>query len=250
MPRILFILLLVLGCSTPKVQKSREVTEKIIDHKYFSIVYDTRLRIAKYVSYTLSAEDLQKNSGKRKDRFRADPYLTKNGLPAVKPNEYRNSGYDKGHLAPSADFAWSAEANDLTFVMSNMVPQKPGLNRDSWRRLEEKVRRWACGEKKVSVITGPVIVDGLPRLKSGLVVPHDFFKIIIDETPPRKVLTFIYNQNDQGDVIGRRIASLDKIRSLTNLEFGEFFHSFDEKEKRAPAAVEKWKEADCRKKID
>ncbi len=266
--------LFIVGCSTSPIKKTetvmvkedkelkeREITspdevqgflaasvEEVIDYKFFKIVYDSKLRIAKYVSYTLTAENLKKKPIKRKDRFRVDPHLVNKGIPAVKPSEYLNTGYDKGHLAPSADFAWSAEANDLTFVMSNMAPQKPGLNRDAWKRLENKVRRWACGEKKISVITGPVIVDGLSLLKSGLVIPNDFFKIIIDETPPRKILTFIYNQNDKGDVLIKRIVSLSKIKNVTKYNFAEFVKAFDDKESRSPASIKSWKEADCSKK--
>ena len=266
----ILLVLLVVGCSTSPIKKSEtaviqqdkiseeekssstevqgvltQSSEEVIDYKYFKIEYDSKLRMAKYVSYTLKAEDLRKKSFKRKDRFRVDPYLVKKGIPAVKPGEYLNTGYDKGHLAPSADFSWSPEANDLTFVMSNMVPQKPSLNRDSWRRHEDQVRRWACGEEVITVITGPIIVDGLPRLPSGLAIPHEFFKIVIDETPPKKVLTFIYNQNDKGDVLNKRVANLDKIKKMTRLSFAEFFKSFSENEKRSPAAFDKWKEAEC-----
>lgn len=223
----------------------KAITDQVIDHKFFKIVYDPQLRLAKYVSYDLKSEDLKKKSFKRKDRFREDPFLLKMQLPSVKPSEYAKTGYDKGHLAPSADFSWDEKANDLTFVMSNMAPQKPGLNRDSWRRLEEKVRGWACGENHVTVITGPIIIKSLPRLKSGLVIPNEFFKIVIDQTPPRKFIAFVYQQSDKGDVLLQRSVPLQKIENATKLSFNKFFESFNSDEKRSPASTDIWKEAKC-----
>lgn len=220
-------------------------TDQVIDHKFFKIVYDPHMRLAKYVSYDLKSEDLKKKSFKRKDRFREDPFLLKMNLPTVKPSEYTKTGYDRGHLAPSADFAWDEKANALTFVMSNMAPQKPGLNRDSWRRLEEKVRGWACGEKHVSVITGPIIKKGLPQLKSGLIIPDEFFKIVIDQTPPRKFIAFVYHQNDKGDVLQQRSVPLMKIENATKLSFNKYFKHFNPNEKRSPASMDVWKEAKC-----
>lgn len=160
-----------------KVFKSEvsSTIDLVVDHKFFKIVYDPDTRLAKYVSYDLKSSDPKMKSYKRKDRFREDPILVKKGIPTSKPSEYTKSGYDKGHLAPSADFSWNEEANDLTFVMSNMVPQKASLNRDAWRRLEAKVRLWACGEDHISVITGPIELVHLPRLKSGLAIPEQFF---------------------------------------------------------------------------
>lgn len=226
----------------PIVEK---ITDQVIDHRFFKIVYDPHMRLARYVSYDLKSEDLKKKSFKRKDRFRLDPLLLKMKLPAVIPSEYTKSGYDKGHLAPSADFSWDEKANDLTFVMSNMAPQKPGLNRDSWRRLEEKVRKWACGEKHVSVITGPIFKKDLLQLKSGLIIPDEFFKIVIDQTPPRKFIAFVYHQNDKGDVLHQRIVPLMKIENATKLSFNKFFESFNPNEKRSPASTDIWKEAKC-----
>lgn len=75
--------------------------------------------------------------------------MKEKGIPFVVPAEYAKTGYDQGHMAPAADFAWNQDASNTTFVMSNIAPQTPNLNRDSWKRLEDKVRKWACGEKKL-----------------------------------------------------------------------------------------------------
>lgn len=229
------------------VVELRDPHETVLDHKYFKIVYDTRKRMAKYVTYELKAHQLRRPKAKRRDKFRADPLLVKRKLPYVEPFEYSRSGYDRGHLAPAADFSWSQEAQDLTFVMSNMVPQKPNLNRDAWRRLEEKVRRWACGEEHITVVTGPVLekdARNLPKLKSGLVVPRQFFKIVIDETPPKKSVAFIFNQTDKGDVIAQRTVSATALARVSGVQLPPGL--LNQPGLRSPASLEEWKEKDCR----
>jgi endonuclease G len=227
--------------------KSKSDDIVIIDHKYFTVAYDQKLRHALYVVYELTADKLRKNVASRKNKFIADPYLVTKKIPFVKPAEYLNSGYDKGHLAPSADFAFSQEANDLTFVMSNMSPQKGNLNQDAWKRLENQVRKWGCGEEKVTVITGPVLGKQMATLKSGLIVPPSYFKIVIDETPPRKAIAFVYHQTDKGDVLQKNEISLEKLTSLLRNEVKPRIAAFTEKYGRLPASKEKWKEKDCGK---
>lgn len=213
----------------------------LLDHKWFKIQYDREYRLPRYVVYTVTATSLRKKVAKRRDPFRADPQLIAKHLSAVALAEYKDSHYDRGHMAPSADFAFSQEAQDETFVLSNMAPQKANLNQDAWRRLELKVRAWACGEEKVTVITGPILQAGLPKLKSGLAVPDEFFKIVIDETAPRKALGFIYNQKDKGDLAASRVVAVsaiaERVPSLKGL-YGNEFNS-------QKPDMNSWKVADC-----
>lgn len=246
----LVLLFVFAGCAT-KVQKTQTPTIEaplvkteeavMIDHKFFKISYNPTRRLANYVTYQLTAEQLRNKRGEREDKFIPDPFLVERKIPYVVSKEYNKSGYDRGHLAPSADFAWSQEANDLTFVMSNMAPQTPNLNRNAWKRLEDQVRKWACGEEKVTVITGPVLEKNLPRLASGLEIPQKFFKIIIDETPPKKTLSFLYYQTDKGDVLAERMVPVQNVEKMTGMAFNQNFPET----KRLPASLSDWKEADC-----
>jgi endonuclease G len=251
-------ILFISSCaSRPTTQVSKQtaktkVAEKsvtnliIIDHKYFKIAYNSKRRLPEYVTYQLTAENLKNKAAERNNKFIPDPYLVDNNIPYVVTGEYAKSGYDRGHLAPSADFAWNQEANNLTFVMSNMAPQTPGLNRDAWKRLEDKVRRWACGEEKITVITGPVLTDNLKTLKSGLEIPQEFFKIIIDESAPKKSIAFLYYQTDKGNVLSERVVSMNNIEKATGIAFNQDFPELGYEKMRVPASLNEWKEADCK----
>lgn len=193
--------------------EAKVLTEQpfILDHGYFLVNYDKQFRLARYVKYKITSEQLKiSNKAKRSNKFKIDPKLDK--AFAVKPSEYIGTGYDQGHLANSKDFGFSQEAQDTTFLMSNMAPQKPNLNRDAWLKLENQVRMWACGEETIKIITGPILNENLQK-KGSLVIPEEFFKVVLDETPPKKMLAFIYFQTDKGDVIKKRL--------INNIKFSE-----------------------------
>lgn len=204
---IILALVLATGCSTLKkseapsppssesVKAEGKAAEVRLNHKYFTISYNKSHRLANWVKYTLRKEDLN-GPGVRPKRFKPDPILKTMGIKPVMHDDYTNSGFARGHLAPAEDFSRSQEAIESTFITSNLIPQKGNVNSGSWAQLERQVRSWACGEEKITVITGPVLTPNLPRLKrADISIPQEFYKIIIDETPPRKAISFIFNQS-------------------------------------------------------
>lgn len=70
----------------------------------------------------------------------AIPEVVARGWPTAVDRDYAGSGFDRGHLLPSADRDDSRAENDATFYLSNVSPQYPKLNRNQWRLLEEQVR--------------------------------------------------------------------------------------------------------------
>jgi endonuclease G len=127
----------------------------------------------------------------RIDSFRPDlriPETFRAGLC-----DFRGSGYDRGHLIASADRRSSGTLNSETFLLSNMCPQHPNLNRKAWRILEEKVRILSKQEDIVEVyaICGPLFnigkaiqvigVDPDDKCDVTIPIPHEFFKSIIAE---------------------------------------------------------------------
>lgn len=224
----------------------------LLKHTYYTIDYDSSLRLPRKVEYTLTAESLSQKVAKRKQtKFHEDPLLTDRSIASVHVAEYKGQKgkralYDKGHMAPANDFAFSQEAMNDTFVMSNMVPQKPKLNEVAWKTLEAQVQKWACGEKRVTVITGPIIEDEMKSLDGGLAVPERFYKVVVDETPPRKVIGFIYSQEDTRPKIhAQRMVAVAQIERESREDFK------DELKGLPPASLEQkgdlsdWAEANC-----
>jgi endonuclease G len=220
--------LVFVGCVTaPKTEiptaekiepqiKMLESPTVLLDHKYFQILYSKKHRLPMWVEYTATKSDL-KGPGKRRDNFHKDEMLVKLGIDPVDKSDFPGKRFDRGHMAPAADFKLSQAATDATFVMSNMAPQTASLNRRAWQKLEAHVRKWICGEEKVTVVTGPILKDGLPQLAKGISVPERFFKVIYDETPPLKSIAFIYSQQDSGDPYLKRIVAIKDVEKEAGL---------------------------------
>ena len=171
-------------------------------------------------------------------------------IPYAKPTDFDGKVYDRGHLAPSEDFIWSQEANDETFVMTNMTPQKKKLNRGAWKSLETKVRNWACTEEHVTVITGPVLNRIPKRAPSAVSIPQKFFKIVIDKTPPRKAIGFVFEQDDGKFDMAKKATSLAEVEKQAGIHFAsESGLTREEYTKlRNSFKAEDWVEGNCVRK--
>lgn len=99
---------------------------------------------------------------------------------------YAHSGYDKGHLAPAQDFAWSRAAMLSTFDYCNALPQAPALNRGAWKKLETKVRSWSQSDT-LSIECGGLSFD----FKSKM-VPKYFYKIVTRHQGRDTLVNIIY----------------------------------------------------------
>ncbi|MBY3433877.1 DNA/RNA non-specific endonuclease [Rhizobium laguerreae] len=112
----------------------------------------------------------------REDVFHAEPQLPTSERAEL--SHYRSSGYDRGHMAPAADMA-TKRAQDESFSLANMVPQKPSLNRGDWAKIEETTRTFAERYGEVFVVTGPVFAGAsLSRIGGRVLVPTAVYKAV------------------------------------------------------------------------
>ncbi len=146
------------------------------------ISYNPRLNAANWVAWHLDASDL--GDAKRSGGFHID-----RGLPsfvyAARDEDYVRSGYDRGHLCPSADRTRSPEQNRTTFVLSNVHPQRHELNAGPWERLERYERELAQSGKEVFLIAGGLFDANPPRIgreaeaARRVAVPRASYKVLV-----------------------------------------------------------------------
>jgi endonuclease G len=160
--------------------------EIIISRDQYVISYNKLRRAANWVAWKL--EENQIGTSGRSNNFLQDAglenYLSKSPLKlhAVNESEYKGSCFDRGHQIPSADRTDTLENNEATFLMSNMIPQTPYLNRGLWARLEQYSRDLVQKlGKKVYIISGPLYDQdfGLIGPKKDIPVPSKNFKVIV-----------------------------------------------------------------------
>ena len=208
----------------------------------FVICYRESYEQAEWAAYCLEKEELEKNASRGND-FRPDPEITTGSASLA---DYKKSGYDRGHLAPAADFSFSEEAMSESFYLSNMSPQAPGLNREIWQYLEGQVRKWAEDYGKVYVVTGPVFEKPATEYDSigsnQVSVPEYYYKALLaPDGDSLKAIGFILPNKKCPDTFWDYVVSVDEIERRTNLDF---FHLLDdtlENKIEANTSLEGWK---------
>ena len=192
--------------------------DTLIDRPGYALGYIEYHEQAAFVIYKLTAREALTKEALRTNRFRSDPEIPTGSATAA---DYRRSGYDRGHLAPAADMAFSGRTMADSFFFSNMSPQKPAFNRGIWKRLEEQVRQIAIREKAIYVVTGPI----LPKKKTVTIganqvtVPTHYYKVIFDLTPPRKMIGFILPNEGSDRPLEDFAVTVDVVEKATGLDF-------------------------------
>ncbi len=192
--------------------------EQIVSHTGYTLSYNEKYEQPSYVAYELTKDEVL-GQYSRADNFRADPEIITGSATL---SDYRNSGYDRGHLAPAADFKWSEEAMDDTFYLSNMSPQAPQFNRNIWADLEAVVRTMAYDNNSIYVVTGPVLTDGPYETigKNEVAVPKYFYKVILDyEEPELKAIGFILPNEGSKEPLEKFAVSVDTVEEVTGIDF-------------------------------
>jgi endonuclease G len=126
-----------------------------------------------------------------------------------------------GHNAPDGDMSWDMQVELESFLMSNMMPQLPGLNRGIWKLLETATRGWAVQRNHtIQVVSGPVYFYTNPTIGANrVIVPHAFYKVILD-TQTREAMGFMFmHQGGQGNDLVKVRKSILEIQLATGLEF-------------------------------
>lgn len=202
-----------------------------IEHAAMTIMYNEKHEQATWVAHVIMPDITSGLIGRSND-FRPDS-LVKTGsaveadyfLRETRPDgtiKYDGFGYDRGHLAPSADFRWSSKALSESFLYSNMSPQVAIFNRDSWAKLEDLLRAYVMENKvPLYVVTGPLLRDGLPRIERGVnkvTIPVYYYKVAWDKTNNRAIAFIMPNKKCENPLQSYAV-SIDSVETLTGLDF-------------------------------
>lgn len=181
----------------------------------FALNYSGVSKTALWSAEYLTPQNLLKaKSVKREDNFYEDPKIpsTKRALLS----DYRGSGYDRGHLAPSANRMDRLDQNQ-SFALSNIVPQAPKANQENWRKIEESVRTMVTkNQEPVYIITGPLYLSSkIVKLGKGVLVPTHTYKVVF--YPERQVMGAYVTVND--NVATTDVVSISQLQKVSGLIF-------------------------------
>lgn len=193
---------------------------QVYHYQRYALSYNEDYEQANWVAYILTREELEQPWSDRVDNFRPDPAIR---TGSATPDDYRGSGYDRGHMVPAADMAFDARAMDETFLMSNISPQARNFNQGIWRELEELTRDWAKKFGRLYVVSGPVLT-GEPKGYIGkdneVAVPTAYFKVLLDlDDPEQKGIAFLLNNEVNYEPLYEFATSIDEVEALTGIDF-------------------------------
>jgi endonuclease G, mitochondrial len=191
--------------------------DDVIKHTGYSLLYDEYHEQAAWVAYALTKVKTQKKH-KRTNKFIVDPNVTTGSATNL---DYLKSGYDRGHLVPAADMAWSNQSIIESFYYSNMSPQNPSFNRGIWKKLEKLIRTWAVKNSCIYIVTGPVLSKDLLKIGiNNVSVPNYFYKVVLDYNDlEKKGIGFILPNENSSKDLSHFAVSIDSVERATGIDF-------------------------------
>lgn len=200
----------------PVLLEVRQGRLRSLCYDAFAVLHSGTTKTPLYVAERIGKADLVDARGeKRATRFFEDARLPRSERADL--DDYKGSGYARGHMAPAANMA-NPDAMAQSFSLANIVPQAPRNNSGAWASIEKATRKYVMRARgDVFVITGPVFDGAATTIGPGRVqVPRALFKLVYDPAAGRAWAHWLENADDAR--VGRPISYSELVRR-TGIEF-------------------------------
>ncbi len=187
--------------------------EDIVVHSGYTASYNHTTLVPDWVAWELTAEEAQ-GTIEQQRQFSRDPEVR---FPKASREDYSNSGWDKGHMAPHADMKWSHKALIESNYFTNICPQDRQMNAGTWRKIEELTRRLARHYGSVYVVCGPIFDEHRHGTigGAGVAVPDKFFKALaISTSEGFRTVAFVMDNTPQNRSPRTYAVSVDSVEEL------------------------------------
>ncbi len=223
--------------------------DEILTGRYFTIGYSWYFRQAKWTLEIINRNYYIPENTRRLNNFRADIRLPRRFRADL--SAYKGNGFDRGHLAASANQDIQEIQNSETFLLSNMSPQKPGFNRKIWKDLESAVRTLNDYKDilETYVLTAPMfyfereiktIGPALGRYGIDVPIPHAFCKSVLAENKrgKLKLWTFVMENKELDGKIEDYLANTYDVEQVVGGRFWDRISGNDiHKQKETPSKI-------------
>ena len=201
-----------------------EPTSTTLHYSAFTVSYNPETLQPDWVSYTLTAEQVEqtKHTPKIPRYFMPDPNLN---LPQATNEDYSGSGWVKGHMARRQDMKWSEQAVKESDYFTNICPQNKEMNNGVWHQIENMARKIAETYDSVCVVCGPVFTNSPPQTIGAhkVCIPNYYFKaFLIKYTGTFRTIAFLCPNNADVVTIDSVVNSVNFIESVSGLDLFEF----------------------------
>ena len=213
--------------------------EQFITHIGYTVSYNSDWKIPNWVAYELTKEEVE-GTVPRFDAFMPDPEVPYKETATT--NDYKNSGWDRGHMAPAGDMKWSEQAMKESFYLSNICPQNKNLNSGIWKDLEEQVRSLAIQKGNLYVVCGPIVSKQPTTIGSNKVaIPDAFFKVLLqNDNGNWSAIAFMFANESGRKPLSTYAMSVEDMQIITDIDFFPTLPDSIEEKIESQADFTKW----------
>lgn len=213
--------------------------EQILHRTGYTVSYNSATRLPNWVAWQLTSAHTSGPYKRGGIDFAEDEEVAE---PRATDNDYYRSGYDRGHMCPSADNKWSETAQRESFLFTNICPQNHSLNAGDWNEMEQQCRRWANELGSIYIVSGPILYKGKHKTigKNKVVVPEAFFKVVLCTKGTPKAIGFIYKNQPGNRPKGDYVNTVDEVERITGIDFFPALPDDVEDKVEASADINEW----------
>ena len=213
--------------------------EFILRKKSYVVSYNQDTRMPNWVAWQLTAEHTD-GELKRMNNFHEEENCPS---PRATLQDYKGSGWSRGHMCPAGDNKWSRDAMYDSFSLVNVCPQDSKLNSGVWNSLEMDCRQWARQYGEVYIVCGPVLMKRQHETigPNKVVVPEAFFKVVLCMVGKPKAFGVVVRNNEGTKKRDLYYNSVDDVERLTGLDFFPSLPDDIEKVVEAEVNMDEWR---------
>jgi len=211
----------------------------ILRRKAYTTSYNSETHNPNWVAWHLTAEHVDGEIPRLRYFIEDEQVPT----PRATNEDYKGSGWSRGHMCPAGDNKWDEVAMRESNLLTNICPQHSSLNSGLWNVIERDCRKWAKRYEDLYIVCGPVYLNrehetiGLNKV----VVPEAFYKVILRLTPEPAAIGFVVRNNEGKKKKDQFVNTVDDVERITGIDFFSALPDDIENKVEAKADINDWK---------
>ena len=214
------------------------VSEQIVPKKAYIVSYNKDTKTPNWVAWHLTADHTD-GPVRRMSNFYEEENVP---APRATLEDYKGSGWSRGHMCPAGDNKWDETAMYESFSLVNVCPQNANLNSGLWNSIEIDSRRWANRFGDVYIVCGPVFMNREHETigENKIFVPEAFFKVVLCLSGSPKALGIIVRNTDGNKKRDLYYNSIDQVERITGIDFFPSLPDDIENQVEAEVNIDNW----------
>lgn len=194
------------------------VQEVILQRRGYMVSYNQELKLPNWVFWHLTKDHTVGETKRPANAWHEDMDVPE---PRANSDDYRGSGWSRGHMCPAGDNKWDAQAMYESFLYSNICPQDARLNSGDWNEIEIACRRWAEKYDDIYIVCGPVLYNQEHKTigPHNVVVPEAFYKIVLCLHGNPKGIAFICKNENEKKKTMHYVNTIQEAERVTGICF-------------------------------